>query len=72
MLIESAFNPEALSHANAAGMWQFVPGTGRDFNLKQDAFKDERRGFRDALLARVQRLSERGGKKATVGINVRF
>ncbi len=43
--IESAFNPQALSSANAAGMWQFVPGTGRDFNLTQDAFKDERRGI---------------------------
>lgn len=43
--IESAFNPQALSSANAAGIWQFVPGTGRDFNLKQDAFKDERRGI---------------------------
>ncbi len=25
-------------------MWQFVPGTGRDYNLKQNMFKDERRG----------------------------
>ncbi|HEU4376853.1 MAG TPA: transglycosylase SLT domain-containing protein, partial [Telluria sp.] len=33
-IIESAFNPQAYSSANAAGMWQFVPGTGKDFNLK--------------------------------------
>ncbi len=40
--IESAFNPQALSTAKAAGMWQFIPSTGRDFNLKQTMFKDER------------------------------
>src|SRR5471032_1934958 len=54
--IESAFNPNALSSANAAGMWQFVPGTGRDLNLKQTAFKDDRRGIiasTDAALAPV-------------------
>lgn len=62
--IESAFNPEALSRANAAGMWQFVPGTGRDFNLKQDAFKDERRGIvasTDAALSYLQRLYDMFG-----------
>ncbi|MCS6765987.1 MAG: transglycosylase SLT domain-containing protein [Candidatus Protistobacter heckmanni] len=41
--VESAFNPEALSHAKAAGMWQFIPSTGRNFNLKQNMFRDERR-----------------------------
>ena len=41
--IESAFNPQAFSSAKAAGMWQFIPSTGRDYNLKQNAFRDERR-----------------------------
>ncbi|MBK8527029.1 MAG: transglycosylase SLT domain-containing protein [Rubrivivax sp.] len=41
--IESAFNPEAISAARAAGMWQFMPGTGRDFELKQNLFRDDRR-----------------------------
>ncbi|UDG82018.1 transglycosylase SLT domain-containing protein [Candidatus Vallotia cooleyia] len=41
--VESAFNPHALSVAKAAGMWQFVPGTGRTFKLKQNMFQDERR-----------------------------
>jgi membrane-bound lytic murein transglycosylase D len=62
--IESAFNPQALSSANAAGMWQFVPGTGRDFNLKQDAFKDDRRGIlasTDAALTYLQRLYDMFG-----------
>ncbi|WP_323144197.1 transglycosylase SLT domain-containing protein [Massilia phyllosphaerae] len=58
-VIESAFNPQALSTADAAGIWQFVPGTGRDFNLKQNMFKDERRGVlasTDAALTYLQRL----------------
>ena len=41
--IESAFNPQALSSARASGMWQFMPGTGRDFSLKQNVFRDDRR-----------------------------
>ena len=41
--IESAFNPQAMSVANASGMWQFVPATGRDFDLKQNLFRDDRR-----------------------------
>ena len=41
--IESAFNPQAVSHAKAAGMWQFMPATGRDCDLKQNAFRDDRR-----------------------------
>jgi membrane-bound lytic murein transglycosylase D len=58
-VIESAFNPQALSTADASGLWQFVPGTGRDFNLKQNMFKDERRGVlasTDAALTYLQRL----------------
>jgi membrane-bound lytic murein transglycosylase D len=41
--IESAFNPQAVSHAKAAGMWQFMPATGRHFDLKQNTFRDDRR-----------------------------
>jgi membrane-bound lytic murein transglycosylase D len=41
--IESAFNPQAVSSARAAGMWQFMPGTGRDYDLKQNFFRDDRR-----------------------------
>jgi membrane-bound lytic murein transglycosylase D len=58
-VIESAFNPQANSSANAAGMWQFVPGTGKDFNLKQNSFADERRsvlGSTDAALSYLQKL----------------
>ena len=41
--IESAFNPQAMSSAKASGMWQFVPATGRDFSLRQNMFRDDRR-----------------------------
>ncbi|WMW79565.1 transglycosylase SLT domain-containing protein [Undibacterium cyanobacteriorum] len=57
--IESAFNPNAISSAKASGMWQFMPATGRDFNLKQSLFKDDRRGVLDsteAALDYLQRL----------------
>ncbi len=58
-IIESAFNPQANSSASAVGLWQFMPGTGRDYNLKQNAFKDERRGVlasTDAALSYLQKL----------------
>jgi len=41
--IESAFNPQAVSSAKAAGMWQFMPATGTTFDLKQNVFRDDRR-----------------------------
>ncbi len=41
--IESAFNPQALSSASASGIWQFMPQTGRHFDLKQNVFRDDRR-----------------------------
>jgi membrane-bound lytic murein transglycosylase D len=41
--IESAFNPQAMSSARASGMWQFIPSTGRNFRLKQNVFRDDRR-----------------------------
>jgi len=41
--IESAFNPQAISSAKASGMWQFMSATGKDFSLKQNIFRDDRR-----------------------------
>lgn len=41
--IESAFNPQAVSSAKAAGMWQFMPATGKHFELRQNMFRDDRR-----------------------------
>ena len=57
--IESAFNPQALSNAKAAGMWQFMAATGRDFKLKQNMFQDERRDVlasTDAALNYLEKL----------------
>ncbi len=41
--IESAFNPQALSSAKASGIWQFMPATGRHYDLTQNVFRDDRR-----------------------------
>ena len=62
--IESAFDPQALSSAKASGMWQFMPATGTNFNLKQNMFKDDRRDVissTDAALTYLQRLHDMFG-----------
>ena len=56
--IESAFNPQALSSAKASGLWQFMPATGRDFNLNQNIFKDDRRGILDSTSAALDYLQK--------------
>ena len=40
---ESAFNPQAMSRTRASGMWQFMPATGKDYALRQNIFRDDRR-----------------------------
>jgi membrane-bound lytic murein transglycosylase D len=42
-VIESSYDPRALSPAAAAGIWQFIPETGRRYGLRQDWLRDERR-----------------------------
>ncbi len=42
-VIESAFQPLAYSHGRAAGLWQFIPSTGRVYGLKQNWWYDGRR-----------------------------
>lgn len=42
-MVESSFNPMAYSRAHAAGLWQFIPATGKRFNLEQNWWQDERR-----------------------------
>lgn len=42
-LIESGFSPQAYSHSNAVGYWQFIRATGRRYGLHVDGFIDERR-----------------------------
>jgi membrane-bound lytic murein transglycosylase D len=42
-MVESAFNPMAYSRAHASGLWQFIPSTGRNYNLDQNWWYDDRR-----------------------------
>ncbi len=49
--VESAFNPNALSHVGAAGLWQIMPSTGRRLGLLVDARIDERYDPRSATYA---------------------
>lgn len=56
--IESAYNPQAMSTARASGMWQFIPSTGRDFELKQNVFRDDRRSVLDSTRAALDYLQK--------------
>ncbi len=42
-MIESSYNPLAYSRAHASGLWQFIPSTGKHYNLAQNSWVDERR-----------------------------
>ena len=54
--IESAFNPQAVSSARATGMWQFMPATGKSFDLKQNVFRDDRRDVQASTRAALDYL----------------
>lgn len=41
-IIESNLTPTALSHMGAAGLWQFMPATGKNYGLEINSFVDER------------------------------
>jgi len=56
--IESAFNPQAVSSARAAGMWQFIPSTGKYFDLNQNVFRDDRRDVLDSTRAALDYLQK--------------
>lgn len=49
--VESAFNPQALSHVGAAGLWQIMPSTGRSLGLTVNNKVDERYDPRAATYA---------------------
>jgi membrane-bound lytic murein transglycosylase D len=42
-MVESAYNPMALSRSNAMGLWQFIPATGKNYKLTQNWWYDQRR-----------------------------
>jgi membrane-bound lytic murein transglycosylase D len=56
--VESAWKPNALSHAAASGLWQFVPATGRQYGLRQSAWIDERNSFEQATRASARYLKD--------------
>jgi membrane-bound lytic murein transglycosylase D len=56
--IESAFNPQAVSSAKAAGMWQFMPATGKYFDLKQNMFRDDRRDVIESTRAALDYMQK--------------
>ncbi|TNF55813.1 MAG: LysM peptidoglycan-binding domain-containing protein [Burkholderiales bacterium] len=60
--IESAFNPQAVSRVKAAGMWQFMPATGQSFDLKQNAFRDDRRDVLASTRAALDYLEQLYGR----------
>ena len=55
-VVESAFNPVAYSRARASGLWQFIPGTGRRYGLKQNWYYDGRRDVVAATTAALDYL----------------
>ncbi|WP_207286643.1 transglycosylase SLT domain-containing protein [Pseudomonas sp. FW300-N2A2] len=56
-VIESAYNPMAYSRADAVGLWQFIPSTGRYFNLRQTRFYDGRRDITASTTAAMDYLT---------------
>lgn len=57
-MVESAFNPTALSTSKASGIWQFVPSTGKHFGLKQNWWVDNRRDVTAATDAALNYLEK--------------
>jgi len=63
-IIESAYNPMANSNREAVGLWQFIPSTGRDFDLHQTGWYDGRRDIlasSNAAMDYLTRLHDRFG-----------
>ena len=61
-IVESAYDPFAYSRGQAAGLWQIIPGTGRELGLKQDWWYDARRDVlesTEAALRYLRQLNER-------------
>lgn len=61
-VVESAYDPFAYSHGQAAGIWQFIPSTGRHFGLDQNWWYDGRRDIQastEAALQYLENLAER-------------
>jgi membrane-bound lytic murein transglycosylase D len=57
-MVESAFNPMAYSRAHASGLWQFIPGTGKRFELEQNWWYDARRDIVESTSAALDYLTK--------------
>lgn len=57
-VIESAFQPHVVSPAHAAGIWQFIPATGRHYGLKQSHSYDGRRDIYASTRAAIKYLKK--------------
>ena len=57
-IVESAFQPFAYSHGRAAGIWQFIPETGRRYGLKQNWWYDGRRDAFASTIAAIKLLTK--------------
>jgi membrane-bound lytic murein transglycosylase D len=55
-IIESAYNPFVSSYAGASGLWQLVPGTARNFGIRQDWWYDGRRDITASTKAALDYL----------------
>ena len=55
-VVESAFEPYAYSRARASGLWQFIPGTGSLYGLRQDWWYDGRRDIVESTRAALDYL----------------
>jgi membrane-bound lytic murein transglycosylase D len=56
--VESAMNPVAASHAKAVGLWQFIPSTGKAYNLNQNWWVDNRRDVLQSTRAALDYLQK--------------
>ncbi|MGR8997440.1 MAG: LysM peptidoglycan-binding domain-containing protein [Gammaproteobacteria bacterium] len=57
-VVESAFVPDAYSKADASGLWQFIPSTGKEYGLKQNDWYDGRRDVYASTKAATTYLKE--------------
>jgi len=61
-LVESGYEPRAVSRAGAAGLWQLMPGTARLAGLRVDRLVDERRDPLVSTRAALRYLAELRGR----------